>query len=246
MPKAIPALAAPAHRIPKGTYTCNLSMIDTSCYLTVPADTLVQPPIKGHELLNLPTFSILIQHRSSGRQLLFDLGCRKDFWNLPAPIADVIDLKVPGIRVDSDLADILVKGGTDIKKIEAAILSHHHYDHTGNPASFPQSMALVVGPGFSDAFMPGYPTNQSSPLHEDAFEGREVREMDFSNSQNIAGYPARDFFGDGSLYILSTPGHAIGHISALVRTEENSFAFLGADICHFSGSFRPTPYLPIP
>ncbi|EEY20080.1 metallo-beta-lactamase superfamily protein [Verticillium alfalfae VaMs.102] len=219
MPKEIPALATPAHLIPKGTCTCNLSMIDTSCYLTVPADTL---------------------HQSSGRQLLFDLGCRKDFRNLPAPIADVIDLKVPGIKVDSDLADILIKGATNLKNIEAAIVSHHHYDHTGNPA------ALVVGPGFSDAFMPGYPTNQDSPLYENAFKGRDAHEMDFSDCQIIAGYPARDFFGDGSLYILSTPGHAIGHISALVRTDESSFAFLGAEICHFGGSFRPTLYLPMP
>lgn len=237
---------APSLCIPAGTNTCTVSMIDTTCSLTVPADTLVEPPIKGHELMNFPTYAFHIQHDDSGRQLLFDLGCRKDFWNLPAPIAEVIDRKVPGIRVDKDLADILVGGGMDLSKLEAAIVSHHHYDHTGNPSSFPRSMALIFGPGFSKSFMPGYPSKSDSPFHEDAFEGREVIELSFDDSQLVAGYRAKDYFDDGSMYILDTPGHAIGHISALVRTTYNSYVFLGADICHFGGSFRPTPYVPLP
>ena len=42
--------------------------------------------------------------------------------------------------------------------------------------------------------------------------------------------------------------HAIGHLCALARTTSSpaSFMFLGADCCHYSGEFRPTPYLPLP
>ena len=236
----------PEVSIPESGETCALSIIDTTCSLTVPASTLVEPAIPGHELMNFPTVAFLIRHEPSGRQLLFDLGCRQDFWNLPAPIAKTINEKVPGIKVDKGLDTILSEGGTDMEKLEAAIVSHHHYDHMGNPATFPPTMNLVVGPGFSEAFLPGYPTAEASPAFEDAFAGRTVRELTFDEGLTVAGYHAVDYFSDGSLYVLDTPGHAVGHLSALVRTTGDTFIFLGADICHFGGSFRPTRYVPMP
>ncbi|KAH8685066.1 hypothetical protein BGZ61DRAFT_356240 [Ilyonectria robusta] len=226
--------------------TCSLSIIDTTCSLTVPADTLVEPVIRGHELMNFPTFAFLITHSVLGKQILFDLGCRKDFWNLPPPISEVIDAKVPGIRVDKNLVDILTDGGIDVDNIDAAIISHHHYDHIGDPSTFPRTMALLVGPGFSDEFLPGYPTTKSSPLFEKSFQGRRISEITFSDDLTVAGFRAHDYFSDGSLYILDSPGHAIGHLSALVRTTKDTFVFLGGDICHFGGAFRPTEYVPMP
>ena len=79
--------------------------------------------------------------------------------------------------------------------------------------------------------------------------GRKLVELDFSSSSLSAGpFRLLDFFHDGSFYIMHTPGHAIGHISALVRTTANpdSFIFLGGDLCHHSAELRPSPYLPYP
>jgi hypothetical protein len=38
------------------------------------------------------------------------------------------------------------------------------------------------------------------------------------------------------------PGHAIGHMSGLIRTTPETFVFLGGDVCHFGGSHRPTAF----
>ena len=45
-------------------------------------------------------------------------------------------------------------------------------DHIGDPSLFPKSAELIVGPGFSDAFLPGYPARKDSPVLETDFEYR--------------------------------------------------------------------------
>jgi hypothetical protein len=49
--------------------------------------------------------------------------------------------------------------------------------------------------------------------------------------------------------ILKSPTqHTIGHLCALARTTTNpdTFIFLGADIAHHAGEFRPSAHLPLP
>ena len=81
--------------------------------------------------------------------------------------------------------------------------------------------------------MPGYPAKKSSTFWEADFKDRNVIEVPFNIK--IGKYDAFDYFDDGSVYILNVPGHAIGHISALVRTTPETFVFLGGDVCHFTG-----------
>ena len=60
---------------------------------------------------------------------------------------------------------------------------------------------------------------------------------------------AIDFFGDGSLYLVNTPGHYPGHISALARVsssfntedreEGGTYVFLGGDCCHNRQCYVP-------
>ncbi|KAI1084514.1 beta-lactamase-like protein [Whalleya microplaca] len=51
--------------------------------------------------------------------------------------------------------------------------------------------------------------------------------------QPLAGFPhALDFFGDGSLFVIDSPGHLYGHVNLLARTGENTYIYLGGDCCH--------------
>ena len=74
-----------------------------------------------------------------------------------------------------------------------------------------------------------------------------MHEINFDESQfKLGRFAAHDYFGDGSFYLLDSPGHAIGHMCGLARTTANTFVFLGGDICHFSGVHRPTDQIPLP
>lgn len=75
-----------------------------------------------------------------------------------------------------------------------------------------------------------------------------MTEIDFSwpESFKVGNITAYDYFGDNSFYLLDTPGHSVGHLSALVRTSSDTFVVLGADAIHDSGEIRPSQYLPVP
>jgi glyoxylase-like metal-dependent hydrolase (beta-lactamase superfamily II) len=107
-----------------------------------------------------------------------------------------------------------------------------------------------VGPGFKEVFTPGYPADPEGRCLESDFAGREVQEIDFSQSNvHIGRFKAFDYFGDGSFYILDAPGHTIGHINALVRTNASpspGFIHLGGDSIHHLAEIRPSEYLPLP
>ena len=147
------------------------------------------------------------------------------------------------INILADVPDILNAASVPLSSIDFAICSHHHPDHTGDLTLFPSSTSLIVGPGFKTR-----PEAKALTLHE-AFEGREVIELDFDGSAShlkVAGLGAIDWFEDGSFYILEAPGHTTDHIMALARTSADKFVLLAGDGAHHCGEFRPTPLVPLP
>ncbi|KAI3584274.1 hypothetical protein IWW34DRAFT_815496 [Fusarium oxysporum f. sp. albedinis] len=172
-----------------------------------------------------PFYCFLVHHKPSNTRLLFDLALRKD-------------------AVENS-------NTVPLESINGIVWSHHHWDHIGDPSTFPSTTSLIVGSGFKDEFLPAYPENPDSPLTQDAILGREVVEPDFKGADiiQIGGYAAVDYFKDGSFYFLDTPGHTIGHVSALARTtagDDSTFMFLGGDVAHHAGEFRPSPFEPMP
>ncbi|EXJ63197.1 hypothetical protein A1O7_03644 [Cladophialophora yegresii CBS 114405] len=251
-----PAKPAPALNIPPGA-SAKVRIINSTATIQAPVGVFMYPEIRGHELLHVPAFSFLVEQPSSGRKILFDLGCRKDWQNFPPAVQKVIN--GPGWKVDvqKSVSEILQENGVDVAAgaIEAIVWSHWHFDHTGDPSLFPTSTAIIAGPGMKEAFLPGYPTNPESPLLESDLKGRELRSLDFENSPTlkIGQFRAIDYFNDGSFYLLDAPGHAIGHVCGLARVtsslecdKEDTFIFMGADAAHHGGEFRPSEYLPLP
>lgn len=108
---------------------------------------------------------------------------------------------------------------------------------------FPKSTRLVYGKGTGP--FPGYPQDEYSHLNSADFEGRPLLEVEYTDPP-IGPFPAHDFYGDGSLYLLDAPGHWPGHLCALARTTPDTFVLLGGDICHFAGDFRPSAEIPLP
>lgn len=127
--------------------------------------------------------------------------------------------------MEKGAAEILEEGGVEPEDINSIIwryvglafkvmlqstvfrVSHYHFDHTGDPSTFPSSTEFVVGPGFKDSIMPGSPTKEDSAIKESDNEGRKVREIEFDNAGlHLGHFRAADYFDDGSFYLLDNPG----------------------------------------
>lgn len=179
---------------------------------------------------------------------------RRD-WENYSPGTVAIIKKTTEVATEKNVAEILDAGGTGVgvksKDIEAVIWSHNHFDHVGDPSTFPPTTDLVVGPGFKAHYWPGYPTNPDGALLDADARGRTFREIVMrrgSEAVKIGRFDAVDFFGDGSFYLLDAPGHTVGHLCGFARVTSgpDSFVFMGADACHHPGLFRPSEYLPLP
>ena len=56
--------------------TVRVSALNAGC-LALPSITLVQPHIHGHEMIEAPIYSFLVENERVGKKALFDLGMMK-------------------------------------------------------------------------------------------------------------------------------------------------------------------------
>ena len=74
------------------------SLVDMTRNLTVPGDTLVEPIIRGHELMKFPTMAFLIVNQVSGKEILFDWDARKAFGTFPLQLRKSLMRKCRGSK----------------------------------------------------------------------------------------------------------------------------------------------------
>jgi glyoxylase-like metal-dependent hydrolase (beta-lactamase superfamily II) len=160
----------PLLSVPKGQTPVTVKLINPVTFGPSQLDRFMAPPVPGLETFKeVPSLSFLLEH-PSGRKLVWDLGVRKDYLNYAPAIADYLPKTGYHFEVHGGVSEILSENGVELESIEAVIWSHWHWDHIGDPSTFPASTALVVGPAFKKAFLPGWPQNDKSPLLESAWE----------------------------------------------------------------------------
>ncbi|KAH9013498.1 hypothetical protein EDB85DRAFT_956185 [Lactarius pseudohatsudake] len=230
--------------------TVRVSVMDAG-HLVAPSAIFVQSPRPGHDTVDVPTYSFLVENERVGKKVLFELGIMKAWKEKLPQLVSMVQSVGGTINVTEDVPDKLNAASVSLSSINFAIWSHHHPDHTGDLTLFPTSTSLVVGPGFKShpSTYPGQPLSPNAETLHEVFEGREVIELDFGSSAStlkIAGLRAIDWFNDGSFYLLEAPGHTANHIMALARTSADKFVLLAGDGAHHCGEIRPTPLTPLP
>ena len=117
----------PSLNLPTSDSTVEVSIINTTTDIVVPAWAFVQPVLKGHETMNMPTFAFLVKNKKLGKTIMFDLGCRKDWWNFAPAAYNSIKNGIPALNIPKNINEILEEGKEDVGKIEGIVWSHWHW-----------------------------------------------------------------------------------------------------------------------
>jgi N-acyl homoserine lactone hydrolase len=157
----------------------------------------------------------LIKHAQGW--FMWDTGIPDAVAAMPNGLAPA-DPKAVSWKRPKTVAAQLEQLGLKPSDIKAMAISHTHPDHIGNVELFPTAMLYVQKaeydwPGVDNKprFKPEHPVT--------LLEGD------------------RDIFGDGSVTVLSTPGHTPGHQSLLVKLPKTGEIVLSGDAVHFKANW---------
>jgi N-acyl homoserine lactone hydrolase len=153
----------------------------------------------------------LIKHGS--RWLLWDTGFPDAVAD--APVTTPVGTATRAKKLSAQLAELNVKPAD----VNFVAVSHTHGDHVGNVDMFPTSTLLIQKPEVDWAFAEG----KKPPFKKE----RPMKLLDGD----------LDVFGDGSVTILSTPGHTPGHQSLLVHLPRTGWVVLTGDAAHFKDNW---------
>ena len=157
-----------------------------------------------------------LMHHTQG-WLLWDTGVTDAIAAMPNGDAPSDPRAIHWYRPKTLAAELNAVGvkPSDIKYLA---ISHTHPDHVGNVEMFPQAMLLVQKAEYE------WP----NPLGVGRFKPEHpVKKLEGDH----------DVFGDGSVTILSTPGHTPGHQSLLVKLQETGAIVLSGDAVHFKSNW---------
>lgn len=154
--------------------------------------------------------------------MLWDLGVGDKYVGHP------VDNKQLGVTVSAPLllTAQLKQLGLTPKDIKFVGISHAHFDHTGNANLFPNATWLMQQDEYN--FMqqePRLPTIDDGALSVVKDAPKKLLKGDY------------DVFGDGTVIILSTPGHTPGHQSLEIKLPHQGLVILSGDLYHVRANY---------
>lgn len=174
------------------------------------------PGVNEGQSMDFVDTCYLIKHKQGW--FLWDTGIPDAVAAMPNGLAPA-DPKAVTWRRPKTLASQLEQIGVKPADIKAMGISHTHPDHIGNVEMFPQATLYVQKAEYD------WPGANNEPRFKP------------SHPVELLGGD-KDVFGDGSLTILSTPGHTPGHQSLLVKLPKTGAVVLSGDAVHFRSNWE--------
>jgi N-acyl homoserine lactone hydrolase len=151
--------------------------------------------------------------------LMFDAGAVPDshFKADGAPVSEGI------MSASRPLKPQLAAAGYSPADVTYLALSHYHSDHTANANDF-ASATWIVQKAERDFMMSDKPQGIIQPDHYSALRKAMTKVL---NNEDL------DVFGDGTVVLLSTPGHTPGHQVLFVKLAKRGPVLLAGDLYHY-------------
>jgi N-acyl homoserine lactone hydrolase len=135
-------------------------------------------------------------------------------------------------HIDKTISSQLAEVGLSPNDVNYVLVSHTHGDHIGNVGVFPNATVIMQKAEYNWI---------NSPPPSDPNLNRLV-----TLARTLLGQPKRlelisgdvDLFRDGSVTLLSTPGHTPGSQSLMVHLETTGYVILSGDVAHLEDNFK--------
>jgi glyoxylase-like metal-dependent hydrolase (beta-lactamase superfamily II) len=151
--------------------------------------------------------------------LMFDAGAVPDS-HFPSDGSPVVEGVVTATK---PLKPQLASAGYTPNDITFFALSHFHSDHTGNANDFANA-TWIVQKDERDYMFAESPQGIIQPATYAALRNAKTKIL---NDEDF------DVFGDGTVVVMSTPGHTPGHQVVAVKLANRGTVVLGGDLYHY-------------
>ena len=151
--------------------------------------------------------------------LMFDSGAVPDshFKGDGTPVVEGV------VTATKPVLPQLKAAGYEPRDITYFALSHYHSDHTGNANAFAGS-TWIVQKAERDYMFGDKPEGIIQPDTYNVLRDAKTKILDNEDF---------DVFGDGSVVIMSTPGHTPGHQVLVVKLAKRGTVVLAGDLYHY-------------
>lgn len=175
--------------------------------------------------ITIPVSMFVISHPNglvvydTGNNVAIENGNCKNYW---AP--GLCDFLKPSQDSSSNVKAMLNNAGFSVDDVKVVVSSHAHLDHAGNIEMFPNAIHVFQKVELYQGWFP------------EKFQGRDgkgpfvLEDLDNARGFNFLELEGDyDLFGDGTVKIISTPGHTLGHQSMKVKLSKGGSVLLAQD-----------------
>lgn len=166
----------------------------------------------------------------TGNNVAVSDGKCKSHW-----AAGMCDFLKPNQKREDVIDMQLRRLGYSPEKVKVVITSHSHLDHIGNIKMFPNAIHVIQKRELYQAWWPEKFQRDGGAFVMGDFDGPA---RDFNYLELEGDY---DLFGDGTVVILSTPGHTLGHQSVKVKLGSGQTMLLAQDAIWFKENLEGYP-----
>jgi glyoxylase-like metal-dependent hydrolase (beta-lactamase superfamily II) len=176
----------------------------------------------------VPIPAFLVDHPTAG-PVLVDTGLHASVASSPADNLGALGARMYDIRMRAEQAvpAQLEALGIDPTSVRAVVMTHLHYDHASGVSAFPEATFVVSRAEWVAAASGGLLGGYRPRQFDHAFDWRLI-DYAADGLSSFAGFGRSVvLFGDGSVRLVSTPGHSPGHQSVVLRLHDRELLLTG-------------------
>jgi len=185
--------------------------------------------VKKADWLKVPVPAFLVEHPGVG-PVLIDTGFHPSVAAKPtANLGRLSQFTFRNIEMKPEQAVSaqLRARGIEPAQIKVVVMTHLHIDHASAIAEYPESTFVVSAGEWAAASEHGQFQGYVKRQFDHGFDWR-LLDFEGRDAESFSGFARSfDLFGDGSVRAVYTPGHTLGHLSVVLRTERGEVLVAG-------------------